>query len=402
MVLVEDCENGVDDDKNDAADCDDPVCFYEYHCRAMRADSGVPDAGPPDAGFDAGVDAGFDAGFDAGIPTTYASACPGLAYTPSCGPDAGTGWRKVVPRATNGLFTTVWAPRDGGDVFVGGTSVHRWNGSVLTDDIPDAGAGLVLYATRLEGAAANDLWLTTSEAQDGTRLMHRTDAGWSVVAHDRMYFANDLALINGTPWVLAVTSVARVSSDGGFAQVPLPPGTFGLFLSTDPNGEVWVGGQANPCPNSDGGICPRVVHGVPGVSWHVDDWPCLTGNGGAYVWRRTPNEQVFTGGGFIARRIDGGWTQPESVPFSGARVTGTANDAWMTAYDLFIGSQSTGVAHFNGCVEAPIFLYTTQSMTNAANGLTYSGASGGASDWAAAASWDNAQMKWRGELWTNP
>jgi hypothetical protein len=399
LVPFEVCDNGTDDDKNGATDCDDSYCFNEYVCRAIRADAGndggTPDAGPPDAGPpDAGPpDAGPP---DASIPTTWANACPGLPHTPSCGPDAGTAWRKVLARATNGLFTTVWAPRDGGELFVGGTGVYRWNGSTLISDYPDAG----IYVSRLEGSAANDLWMTTSEAQDGTRLLHRTDAGWALVARDSNYFASDLTLSNGVPWLMAVTSVAR-PVDGGFLQVPLPPNTLGLLVSAEPNGELWIAGQANPCPAlGDGGFCPRVVHGVPGVSWHVDDWPCLPANGAAFVWRRTPQEQILTGGGFIVRRIDGGWMTPEPMPFSGARMAGTANDAWLTAYDLVIGSTATGVAHFNGCVEAPMFLYANTLQTNPNNGLTYNVATGGASDWACSGTY--ADGGWRGELWTTP
>lgn len=397
---MEKCDNGADDDENGAADCDDSFCFNEYHCRAIRADAGadagLPDAGAPDAGPpDAGVpDAGPP---DAGT-VVYANACPGLAYTQSCGTRSDAGWRKVVPRATEGLFTTAWAPVDGGEVFVGGTSVHRWNGAQLVDELPDAGP---LYFTRLEGRAANDLWAITGEATDGTRLLHRTDAGWALVAHSTALRANDLALFGGEPWLLAASQVAR-PVDGGFVTWPLPPGTTALFLSVETDGGLWMGGFADPCPGAaDAGVCPRVVHGVPG-EWFVDDWPCLLGAGAAHVWRRTPNEQVLTGGGFLARRIDGGWTQPEPLLFSAARITGTANDAWMSAYDLLAGSPNTGVAHFNGCVEAPRWLYTSTTPTNPANGITYGTARGGAASWAAAGSWDNAAMRWRGELWTSP
>jgi hypothetical protein len=389
---VEDCANSVDDDDNGLVDCRDPVCVNVFPCNrnidsGFAQDSGQPDAGQPEPDAGEPEDAGT---------IVYADACPGLAYTPVCGPDAGSGWRRVVTRASDSLFTNAWVHRDGGELFVGGHSVYRWDGGTLSNDLPDAG----LYIVRLEGAAPDDLWGLSAEASDGARLLHRTDAGWVLVARS-LATPNDLALAGDVPWMLLPNAVAR-AVDGGLTTWPLPPGTTGLLLSAEPNGELWIGGNVTPCPGlADGGMCPRVVHGTPG-DWFVDDWPCLAGSSAGYVWRRTPNEQVVTGGGFLVRRIDAGWMQPEPVPFSGARMAGTANDAWITAYDLLLGSTASGVAHFNGCVERPIFLYGSTTGTAPDGGVTYGVAAGGGRSWAVGGSFDVAQQRWRGDVWASP
>lgn len=78
------CDDGVDNDLDSQADCDDDSCFAQpcptpmpptRRCGVLTPDAGAQDAGNPDGGSDGGSDAGPDAGPDAGADAGLVRGC---------------------------------------------------------------------------------------------------------------------------------------------------------------------------------------------------------------------------------------------------------------------------------------------------------------------------------------
>lgn len=375
-------------------------CFSGRTQRCIESTTGCTEWGPVTEAC--GSDGGSvpDGGVADGGVIQYRNGCPGVPYTPVCGA-RGAAWRKLtVPRNTYGL-SSVWSG-PGGDVFIGGTGIYRYAGGTFHDDF-DAGRQL-LGLNHIAGEGPNDLYAMSLEATDRTRLYHRDDAGWSQVLHHQGYGTN-LNVRGGDVWVMS-DGVLNAVVDGGLVRQQFPVGQAVLLtLTSDVDAGLWIAATTTPCSGvPDGGPCPRVIQGRPG-RWGVTDFPCLAGSYGYQLWRRSPDELVFivggSAGGFMTRLVDAGWSVPERLGFHAIAMAGARDDAWILA--LAYNSQQAGVAHFSGCVEQPVWLYSSSNVSDPGCGRVSAVSYAAGQAWLAGGECGSqGGALWRGNVWTSP